>query len=174
MELLDVVDENDCPIGVKSKGEIHRDGDLHRASQMWIYNDRGEILFQLRSHTKDIFPGMWDVTGGHVQSGESYLEAAVRELDEELGVLISPNDLESLFKQRDHFGGNEFQMIYLLRWNSRIKRIQAEEVQEVRFWNSAILKKLLLETSGIFCPMTEYYMSIITIIEEHLTKKEKK
>ncbi len=172
-ELLDVVDENDRPTGIrKSKSAIHRDGDFHRAAHMWIYSDRGEILFQLRSNTKDIFPGLWDITGGHVGAGESYLETAVRELEEELGVSVSPDKLEPLYIQKDPAVHQEFQYVYLLQLNQAAEtfRLQEEEVLEARFFGIEDLKSRLIDGQDrqAFCPVYDYYLNVIDIIEKRL------
>ena len=54
---------------------------------MLLFNSRGELLLQKRSIWKDRNPGRWDSSAaGHLDSGEGYLEAARRELREELGV----------------------------------------------------------------------------------------
>ncbi len=169
-ELLDIVDQNDRPTGLtKSKSAIHADGDYHRASHMWIRNDQGEILFQLRSLTKDLFPGLWDITGGHVAAGESYVEAAVRELDEELGIRTIPSDLETLFRQRDPVVGREFQQVFLLRTNEPIDgmTLQVEQVQEARYYTVGDLRHRLHSEGArkAFCPVVDYYLKMLDIIE---------
>ncbi|MBT5876896.1 MAG: NUDIX domain-containing protein [Candidatus Latescibacteria bacterium] len=172
-ELLDIVDESDQTTGqTKSKKDIHRDGDYHRAAHMWIYNDLGEILFQLRSHTKDLYPGLWDITGGHVGAGETYLGAAVRELQEELGIAASPTDLELLFNQRDPVVQREFQQVFLLGYNGGIQtlRLQAEEVLDARFFTVQELRDQVADKDRrrIFCPVPKYYLNVINMIEQRL------
>ena len=139
---------------------------------MWIYNDRREILFQLRSHTKDIFPGLWDITAGHVRAGESYLETAVRELDEELGVSVSPDKLEPLYIQKDPSVHQEFQYVYLLQLNQAAEtyRLQEEEVLEACFFTIEDLRSRLNDGQNreAFCPVYDYYLNVIDIIEKLL------
>lgn len=87
MELIDIVNEKDKVVGVKNKDDVHRDGDLHRASRVYVVNSKGDILIHRRTKTKKLNPGYWDITvGGHVHSGETYENAAKRELKEELGI----------------------------------------------------------------------------------------
>lgn len=86
-EYVDVVNEDDKVIGRKSKNLIHRDGDWHRVSHVLVLNKKSEVLCHKRSSTKEVFAGKWDfIIGGHVLSGESYYEAAKRELKEEVGM----------------------------------------------------------------------------------------
>lgn len=87
MELIDVVNEKDEVIEIKDKDSAHRDGDLHRVARIYVVNSKGEMLIHKRSENKKLNPGFWDITvGGHVRSGETYEDAAKRELKEELGI----------------------------------------------------------------------------------------
>lgn len=87
-ELFVVVDKNDNIIDYRSRRDCHSDKSLiHRSASVVIYNSKGEILLQKRSKTKDLFPGYYTLSAsGHVQKGESYLDAAKREMLEEIGV----------------------------------------------------------------------------------------
>ena len=97
-ELLDVVDENDRVIGVKTRGEIHAQGLMHRAVHILVFNGSGELFIQKRSMGKDNNPGLWDSSAaGHVDSGEDYYDCAIRELEEELGLTVT-TPLEYLFR----------------------------------------------------------------------------
>ena len=98
LELLDVVDENDRVIGVKTRSEIHALGLMHRAVHILVFNSIGELFIQKRSMSKDNNPGLWDSSAaGHVDSGEDYYDCAVRELDEELGIIVT-TPLGQLFR----------------------------------------------------------------------------
>jgi len=86
-EQFDVVDQDDRVLRQASRGEVHREGWLHRAVHIFLLNRRGEVFLQRRSGLKDMHPGMWDSSAaGHLDAGEDYHPAAVRELEEELGV----------------------------------------------------------------------------------------
>ncbi len=97
-ELLDVVDENDRVTGVKTRGEIHAQGLMHRAVHILVFNSSAELFIQKRSMSKDNNPGLWDSSAaGHVDSGEDYYDCAIRELGEELGISVG-RPLEQLFR----------------------------------------------------------------------------
>jgi isopentenyldiphosphate isomerase len=97
-ELLDVVDAGDRVIGVKTRGEIHSQGLMHRAVHILVFNTSGELFIQKRSMSKDNNPGLWDSSAaGHVDSGENYYDCAIRELGEELGIRVTA-PLEQLFR----------------------------------------------------------------------------
>jgi isopentenyl-diphosphate Delta-isomerase len=86
IEYLDVVDSHDRILGRDTRANIHRNHLIHRGVHVLVVNTLGEILVQLRSPRLDTHPGYLDASaGGHVQSGESYRQAAGRELLEELG-----------------------------------------------------------------------------------------
>jgi isopentenyldiphosphate isomerase len=86
-ELLDIVDEDGFPTGrVLDKKTIHARGLRHRDVHVWV-TDGKNLLEQQRTWDKSIMPGAWDISvGGHVAAGEDYLDAAVRETKEELGM----------------------------------------------------------------------------------------
>ncbi len=95
-ELFDVVDAGDRVIGQATRGEVHARGLLHRAAHVFVFNSQGQLLLQQRSATKDAHPLCWTSScSGHLDSGETYEVAAVRELKEEIGLVA---DVEFLVK----------------------------------------------------------------------------
>src|SRR4051812_48606874 len=89
-EIFDIVNDRDEVIGQKPRRLVHRDGDKHRAIHVLVFNARGEVFLQKRSMKKDTFPGAWDSsTSGHVDSGEEYDATAIRELREEIGMIVT-------------------------------------------------------------------------------------
>jgi dTDP-glucose 4,6-dehydratase len=86
-EQFDVCDAHDRVIGQAPRSIVHRDKLLHRAVHIFVQNSRGELLFQRRSATKDECPRkLTSSASGHLGAGETYDQAAPRELDEELGL----------------------------------------------------------------------------------------
>jgi 8-oxo-dGTP pyrophosphatase MutT (NUDIX family) len=51
-----------------------------------ISNDNSEIIAQKRAANRKLFPGCWEVPGGHVEDGEGFIETIKREIKEELGL----------------------------------------------------------------------------------------
>jgi isopentenyl-diphosphate Delta-isomerase len=89
-EIFDVVDDHDEVIGQRSRREVHRLGLKHRAIHVLVFNRRGEVFLQKRSMTKDTFPGAWDSSAsGHLDTREDYDACAVRELREEIGLVVA-------------------------------------------------------------------------------------
>lgn len=86
-EIFDVVDENDCVIGQATRAEVHREKFLHRAVHILVCDSDGNVILQKRSREKDTAPGLFSTScAGHVDAGETYEAAAMRELKEELGI----------------------------------------------------------------------------------------
>ncbi|WP_282137916.1 NUDIX hydrolase [Rossellomorea aquimaris] len=100
-EQLAVFDEHGNRIGVASRSEVHTKGYWHETFHCWLAHldeSRGEtiIYFQLRSDEKKDFPRLLDITAaGHILSQEN-IEDGVREVHEELGLLITIDELQSL------------------------------------------------------------------------------
>ncbi|MDP3973944.1 MAG: NUDIX domain-containing protein [Candidatus Daviesbacteria bacterium] len=75
------VDDQDNVLGEVTRAEAHQKGLIHRTAVVFLTNDKGQILIQLRDDGR-----LDHSSAGHVDPGESYLQAAKRELQEELGV----------------------------------------------------------------------------------------
>jgi isopentenyl-diphosphate delta-isomerase len=85
MERLILVNENDEEIGSGEKLEVHREGQLHRAFSIFIFDSAGRLLLQKRSETKYHSGGLWTNTCcGHPRPGETVEAAAHRRLQEEM------------------------------------------------------------------------------------------
>lgn len=130
-EIFDIVDASDRVIGRAPRAQVHAEKWLHRAVHIIVRNARGEIYLQKRSMKKDLLPGVWTTSAsGHVDSGESYDVAAVRELREELGIDSGiPCQLQFLFKHHAcRYTGHEFIQVYDICWDGDIT-IDPEEIE---------------------------------------------
>ena len=95
-EILDVCDDRDCVIGTAPRSRVHAEGLLHRAVHIFVFKSDGRLLLQRRSATKDESPlKLTSSASGHLGAGESYETAAVREMQEEIGLT---GNLEFLVK----------------------------------------------------------------------------
>lgn len=151
IELLDIVDDEGFPIGqwVERK-EAHAKGIQHRTTHVWLARKnpetgKTEILLQLRSQNKDSYPGCYDISSaGHVPMGVDYVPSALRELQEELGVEASPEDLIYCGQRKIHyedtfhgkyFIDNQISNVYVM-WCDREAeqfQLQESEVESVRW-----------------------------------------
>jgi len=85
MEVI-LVNKNNRKIGVEEKIKAHREGRLHRAFSIFIFNSKGKLLIQQRAKIKYHSGGLWSNTCcGHPRPNETYLQAVHRRLKEEMG-----------------------------------------------------------------------------------------
>lgn len=170
MELVDLLDENNEVTGIRREREvIHREGGLHRTSHVWLVrrNEKGEpeILLQKRAKGKDAFPGCYDISSaGHIPAGVGYRESAVRELEEELGVKVAPEELlyigqneskvDTVFYGKP-FRNHETSAVYVLDRTGVSDRfiLQESEVEEVKWMNFETCRECLEDPEFPNCIM---------------------
>jgi len=145
---LHIFDENDEPIGEVSLQEIHEQGLLHRVVLVVLHDPDGKILLQRRSPNVATNANRWDVSAaGHVDAGEQYKPAAIRELHEELG--IDNVELSEIAYYRTYavLKGkklNRFIKLYTATVASNTRfSIEVEEVTEVKWFDPNELKVLV-------------------------------
>ena len=117
-EYLDLVDIQDRVIATKLRSEVYAEH-LHnfRVVNAFLVNAEGKLWIPRRSSTKRIFPLCLDMSmGGHVESGESYEEAFMRELQEELRIDARTHPFTMLGKLTPHeHNMSAFMQVYELR-----------------------------------------------------------
>ncbi len=149
-EIFDVVDKNDRVLGTAARSEVHGNPALiHRVAHVLVFNSRGALFLQKRAMNKDVQPGKWDTSvGGHVDSGEDYQQAAVREMQEELG--IDSTNIRFLYK---YLHANDYESEYVSTfsclWDGPVKTNEAE-IEEGRFWELGEIEENL--ETGLFTP----------------------
>jgi 8-oxo-dGTP pyrophosphatase MutT (NUDIX family) len=94
-ELVDIVDADDQVVRTVTRQQMRAERLRHRAVFVAVMHPDGRLLVHQRSELKDLWPGRWDLVGGGVvASGESYDEAARREVAEEIGIEGAPQPLD--------------------------------------------------------------------------------
>jgi|SRR3989344_2587821 len=95
-ELLLCFDNLGNPINPQIRSVVHTKPYRiwHGVTAIWVFNSKKEILCTKRSKMNEGNPGKWQTyVGGHVKSDQTFIDAAVAELDEELGLSVSKNKL---------------------------------------------------------------------------------
>lgn len=141
MNRLNIVNEKGEVVGEESREEIHKQGLLHAEIHVWFYTPQGELIFQHRSKNKDTFPDLLDATvGGHVEIGNSYEEAAVKEVEEETGVNVKSKDLiyitTTKTKSFDKVTGmtnHALRKVFAYRYDGRVNELRIEEGKSLGF-----------------------------------------
>ena len=152
-EWFEVVDERDQVVGKALRSRCHGDPSLiHRAAHVLVFNRSGQLLLQKRAADKQIQPNRWDSSvGGHLEPGEDYHAAAVREMQEELGIAAVP--LTFLFRsQIRNQIESENVTTYLARQEGPFDFCR-REISEVRFWSHEDIDAAL--GSGLLTPNFE-------------------
>jgi len=142
-EVFDVVDENDEVLRQETRSVVHRDGLMHRAVHMFVFNKRKEIFLQKRSMLKDVHPGLWDSSAaGHLNAGEDYESTAVRELEEELGIQVQSDEIQEMGRiSACENTGHEHVRLYITRYDGALRYPCSEietglwlSIEDVREW----------------------------------------
>ena len=107
-ELFDICNEEGQPIGgMVERSHAHAEGICHRTAHVWVVrmvDGKYQVLLQKRAEDKESFPGCFDTSSaGHIQAGDEPLESAIRELEEELGIHTSPEQLNYAGKFHIHY-----------------------------------------------------------------------
>ncbi|KFK42487.1 hypothetical protein AALP_AA2G263100 [Arabis alpina] len=181
-EHFDVLTKSGEKTGLsKPRGEIHRDGDYHRAVHVWIYvESTQELLLQLRSDDKDSWPGQWDISSaGHISAGDASIISAQRELEEELGVKLPKDAFEKIFVflqecviNDGKFINNEFNDVYLVTILEPIPleafTLQKEEVSAVKYVPYEDYRSFLAKEDPAYVPydVNGEYGKIFEIIRQ--------
>ena len=149
-EIFDVVNDNDDVVDQQPRHIVHKNNLLHRAVHALVYDKHNRLYLQKRSLSKDTNPGLWDTSmGGHLDSGESYDQAAIRETFEELGIVLEQPP-EKLFKlNASENTGYEFIWVYKIIHHGDIQPCQIE-ISEGRWVDSDELVKWMSHTPEIF------------------------
>ena len=179
-ELFELLDEQGSRTGrFKERSLVHRDGDFHETAHIWIYKKESggvELLLQKRAQNKDSYPGCYDISSaGHLARGEGSLEAARRELYEELGIRAKESELrfigyfdhlQSAFFNGKPFLDNEHSALYLYNGsalNAGALALQKDEVESVRWFEAAYIDAHIDEAN--FCIIREEWNLVIDAIE---------
>ena len=182
-EYLDIVDKLGNSTGTTAlKSEAHSKGLYHNTIHLWLFTDKGEILLQQRSHKKEIHPLLWDVSvAGHIDSGETFIEAALRETQEEIGLLLRPESLKKIgikLHESSYNEGtiqdNEFHQIYIAELKVELNALipQESEVEALKLVSFQEFETLLQhsETNSHFIATNRsYYVFIFNALKKHLS-----
>jgi len=142
-EMLEVVDKDGKVQGLAKRSDIHRDPSLiHRVVHVLVFDNKGRLLLQKRSMNKDVAPGKWDTSvGGHVNPGEGILEAAKREMKEELGVTDCALAYLYSYLFSNHVE-SELVSTFSCQYNGEFF-FNEQEISEIGFWELESIRENL-------------------------------
>ena len=174
-------EDNSKVVGLMPRSVVHRDGFLHRAVNVIVLNSQEQVLLQKRASSKDVCPSCWDIScAEHLTPGETYEQAVIRGLAEELSIKIEPLHLRNgalscmrpaaLFKYDDpikNVKDYEFtecwKFVYDGDW-----QIDKNEVQEAALFPIAEVARMAAENKELFTPWglreISYFLRLCRII----------
>lgn len=156
MEMVDLLNNRKELIGQQVDKHLVPDGSFRLSVHAWIIDDNGNLLIQQRLATAHKFPNMWSNTGGAVDAGESSLDAVIRELDEELGIKVTPDDLELIVSYKRI---KDYADVWVLKKNINIENLvlQKDEVQDVKWASLQEFENMIANGTAIKSSF-DYYM----------------
>ncbi|MBD3309696.1 NUDIX domain-containing protein [Candidatus Woesearchaeota archaeon] len=154
-EMVHIVDEDDNPLSAISREEARNRKDIIiRAAIIIVKDPEGKYFVHRRCATRKRYPCRWGIgCGGAVHVGETYKQAALRELEEELGIRDAELELMTVFSYRseDHSYNSE---VFHIVWKNRIIMHDLEmdyggfrTVSEIRN----------MDKKGLLCPDTSVF-----------------
>lgn len=151
-ELLDIVNDQDVVVGQEMRSVVHQKGLQHRGVHVFLFSDDGKMLIQKRSADRASSPSMLDCSvSEHIKAGESYLEAAIRGMKEEMGV--EGIELKPLVTIKMEYGpnDNEISRIYQGKVNPAEVRFDPVEISEITYMGLEDIKAGILNEKDLFC-----------------------
>lgn len=152
-ELVAIVDENDKVVGTDTRDNVHKKGLLHREIAVIVFNKKNEILLQKRKDN-----GRYGFSAaGHFPVNENYLQGAIREAKEEIGIEPKKKELKEITKLRrnvSRYGlrNNVFLKVFEVRKDLKIKefKIDKSEVDSIGFFSIRRIEKMISENPENF------------------------
>ncbi|WP_327118306.1 NUDIX hydrolase [Nocardia sp. NBC_01730] len=177
-ELIAVYDPTGEPVGAAARATVYRDGLWHASAGVLLRSrDGNRVYVHRRTDTKMVFAGMHDcLAGGVVEPGEAPRDTAIRELAEELGILLGPHEAAPRSLARVSWDG-DWQgrpmrchlFAYELRYAGPIRH-QPEEIADGWWWTDAELRAHLADPDWPFVPDTRLLIPDILTGTAHRPK----
>lgn len=169
-ELLFVVDEENKPLAPLPREVVHEKGYWHRCSEIIVVNSQSQILCQKRTLLKDSHPGMWEANfGGHLGPSDDFLENAVAEVNEELGLQKEKKDL-IFFEIYKSDNEKEFQGVYFTKWDGDIGSLSLEEAEvEKVLWKDILELEQLFKSNDPQWVQHGYELRLLTRLKSGLS-----
>ncbi len=147
---IEVVDVNDNIIGIFPENKIKKCKMIYRLIVVFVFNNKGDLFLQLRSHSKERYPDYYESSvGGHVEIGEGYKEAAKREMMEELGIL---EELDFICKKKVTYEDHTRFVSLFKCMTSKEINISKDEVDNGRFFKLTEINEMI-KNNARFTPV---------------------
>lgn len=151
--LLDIVNENDEVVGQELKSLKLKKNFISRVVAIFIRNSEGKLLVCKRGAKEEIAAGLYDLAAfGNVESGESYIDAAKRELLEEVNIDTELRFLGK-FYQEVEIDGKLFKIfVSIYIGTSDVTPETSEEIESWKWMRIEEIEKEMEANRSLFCP----------------------
>jgi len=161
-EYWDLYDADRKPLGrTITRGDAFAEGEYYVCCEVWIRNSEGKFLMTQR-HPDKKAGGLWEFTGGGVLAGETTKQAAVREVQEEMGLRVEESELR-LLEVYQH--KNYFMDIFVVKKDVDVSTLtlQPEEVVDAKWVSHDKLLQMIEEKQTVWSVGLRYqkYCSLI-------------
>jgi isopentenyl-diphosphate Delta-isomerase len=164
-----LVDDADNVCGSGEKLATHKDGKLHRAFSVFIVNSENKLLLQKRAFNKYHSAGLWTNTCcSHPRPGEDVLLAAIRRLDEEMGMKNIVLKFAFKFKYKveldNGFTEHELDHVFIGK-SDQVPLINIEEVAEFGYFSFYEIDEMMKNDPAQF---TFWFRLIFSDVQKYL------
>lgn len=167
-EKVVLVNAKDEVLGLMNKLEAHQKGLLHRAFSVFLFDKEGKILLQKRANSKYHSPNQWtNACCSHPRDNETYQNAAIRRLQEELGISCRLEKKFDFIYKADVGGGlweHELDTVFTGVFEGEFN-LNPDEVSEIRYISWEDLEREIEEKPKTF---TEWFKIILKEYKQHL------
>ena len=147
MEIFDLYDKDFNKLDkTMVRGSTNNPGEYHLVVHMWFRNKAGKYLIQQRNKQTDRIPHQWFCTGGAAVSGDTSLQAAMRETKEELGLDLDSSKFKHISQYfMDQSDTNYITDVYLIEEDILIKDLILDtvEVRDVAYKTMDEIKEMI-------------------------------
>lgn len=159
--MRDIVNRDDEVVGQADKSEFGPNGHICRVAFIMLSNSKGQLLLHQRSANKKAYPLYWSgAAAGHLNAGETYDQAAHREMHEEIGVAANLEFVGKFYSHEDR----EMVGVFLGRYDGEVN-VEPHEVAQVRYFTPAELDR---ERPGM--QVTSYVERSLPMVLERLSE----
>lgn len=167
MKMLILVDENDNEIGTEEKMKAHREGKLHRAFSIFVFNSDGELLLQKRAPDKYHSGGLWTNTCcSHPTPGEEMTSTVHRRLEEEMGFDCELKKAFHFIYRAELTNGlveHEYDHVFSGIYDGKV-RPNPKEVMDFRWVDLNALEKDLAAHPEVYTPwLRDSFFKILSV-----------